>query len=277
MTYVEEFFRTLITDLFDKFRIGGRNITDGISEALDFSARYRFKLFNLDIALTDASVALIISTIITLILAIIFSYRLKLEKIGRRQAVVELVYTKLDQLMKSMGLSSEMSADLIPWIASIFSIITFSSLVDLLKMRPAASNPSFPISLVIFTLFFIIFKGIQYVGVKGFLRSLCHPMPALIPFQILDYLIKPVSLAFRLFGNIFGSFILIEFVSLVIPMVFPTILGIWFDFGDGILQSLVFTLLTVKYISEIVEKNEEMLEIQAHKREEKLREVSTST
>lgn len=265
MSYIEIFFQTLIQDLIDKFRIGGRNITEGISEALDFSARYHIKFLNFDIGITDASVALFISTIITLILASVFRYRLRLEKIGRRQAVIELIYTKLNKLMISMGLNDDMASDLIPWIASIFSIITFSSLVDLAKLKPAASNPSFPISLAVFTLFFVVFKGIQYTGIKGFFRSLCHPMPALLPFQVLDYFIKPISLAFRLFGNIFGSFILIEFVSLVVPLIFPTVLGLWFDFGDGILQSLVFTLLTVKYIAEIVEKNEEMLEMQKNK------------
>lgn len=264
VSYVEEFLRALGEALVDKFRIGGRNISDGITEALDYSARTEFVLFGRHILITDAVIALLLSSLISLILALVFRYRLRVEKTSKRQVAIEAVYTGLLRLGENLGLKHEQAENMVPWILSFMSLITFSSLVDLVKLRPAAQNPAFPVTLALFALVFVIAKGIQFAGLAGFFRSLIHPMPALIPFQILDYCIKPVSLAFRLFGNIFGSFVLVEFVSLVIPFLFPTALGLWFDLGDGILQSVVFSLLCLNYVAEIVEKNEEMLEAKLH-------------
>ena len=63
--------------------------------------------------------------------------------------------------------------------------------------------------------------SIRFVGWKGFWHSLVYPKAMLLPFKILDYLIKPMSLSLRLFGNIFGAFILMEFIYLIIPAILP--------------------------------------------------------
>jgi F-type H+-transporting ATPase subunit a len=104
------------------------------------------------------------------------------------------------------------------------------------------------------------------VGLKGFWDSLIDPMPAMLPFKILDYLIKPLSLSMRLFGNIFGAFILMEFIYLVVPIIIPGILGIWFDIFDGILQAVIFTYLSTSYIGEILE-GAEAAEEKRHERD----------
>ena len=78
-------------------------------------------------------------------------------------------------------------------------------------------------------------------------------MPAMLPFKILDFLIKPVSLSLRLFGNVFGAFVFMEFLYIIVPVVLPGIFGIWFDIADGLLQAVVFSYLTMSYIGEIVE------------------------
>jgi F-type H+-transporting ATPase subunit a len=87
-------------------------------------------------------------------------------------------------------------------------------------------------------------------------------MKAMLPFRILEYVIKPMSLALRLFGNIFGAFILMEFIRIVVPVILPGILLLWFDIADGLLQAVVFTYLTINYIGEILEGAEA-----AHKEE----------
>ena len=110
-----------------------------------------------------------------------------------------------------------------------------------------------PVSLALFTVGYVIFTGIRFVGVKGLWGSLTFPMPALLPFKLLDYIIKPISLSLRLFGNIFGAFILMEFVYIIFPAILPGVIGLWFDLADGLLQGVVFAYLTVIYIGEIVE------------------------
>ena len=82
-------------------------------------------------------------------------------------------------------------------------------------------------------------------------------MPALLPFKILDMIIKPCSLALRLFGNVFGAFVFMEFLYILVPVVLPAVFGLWFDLADGLLQAVVFSYLTMSYIGEIVEVGHE--------------------
>jgi F-type H+-transporting ATPase subunit a len=79
------------------------------------------------------------------------------------------------------------------------------------------------------------------------------PVPVMLPFNILEYFIKPLSLALRLFGNILGAFIVMELIYMALPVVAPAALSLYFDLFDGVLQAYVFMLLTSLYIAEAVE------------------------
>jgi F-type H+-transporting ATPase subunit a len=75
----------------------------------------------------------------------------------------------------------------------------------------------------------------------------------MLPFNILEYAIKPMSLCLRLFGNILGAFIIMELIDMFVPLFLPPIVGLYFDFFDGLIQTVVFTFLTTLYIAEAVE------------------------
>ena len=107
--------------------------------------------------------------------------------------------------------------------------------------------------MALFAIVYVIFMSIRFVGLGGFARSFTDPKPFMIPFKIIDFFIKPISLALRLFGNVFGAFILMEFVGMVLPVLLPGVLSLWFDLMDGILQAVVFCYLTISYIGEVVE------------------------
>ncbi len=263
MSYFQVFFQSLLEQLYDKIHIGGRNLSEGIAEAMDFSAKWSLSLFGRSIPLTDAAIGLCLATLMSLILCLILRRGLRISAVSKKQAALESVWQALISLGKSFGLSEAQAEELCPLILSFGSLIIFSNMLALIKMRPASANPAFPFTLAILALILVVVMGIHFVGLSGFCRSLIHPSKAMLPFSILDYVIRPISLAMRLFGNIFGSFILIEFLGLVFPLLFPTVFGLWFDVADGILQGLIFSLLTLNYIGEIVEKNHQVLEARA--------------
>ncbi len=93
-------------------------------------------------------------------------------------------------------------------------------------------------------------------------------MPGLLPFNILDYMIKPVSLALRLFGNVFGAFILIAVLRTIMPLILPSLFGLWFDVADALIQALIFVYLTTSYLGEVVEKADNTAERLASKKEQ---------
>ena len=91
--------------------------------------------------------------------------------------------------------------------------------------------------------------GIRTKGLKGYLRHFVEPFPILLPLNILEELIKPLTLALRLFGNIFAGGIMLALIGLLPAYIFwaPNILWKLFDMFIGGIQAFIFALLTVLY------------------------------
>ncbi len=60
--------------------------------------------------------------------------------------------------------------------------------------------------------------GIRQKGAKGYFKHFAEPFPVLLPLNILEELIKPITLALRLFGNIFAGGIMLALIGLI-PLV----------------------------------------------------------
>lgn len=88
---------------------------------------------------------------------------------------------------------------------------------------------------------------------KGFIRSFIEPVPVLLPINIMELFIKPVSLCMRLFGNILGAFVIMELLKAVVPVFVPIPFSVYFDLFDGLIQAYVFVFLTSLFMSEQME------------------------
>ena len=170
-----------------------------------------------------------------------------------RQTLTEALVNVFIKLCEDQHMTPKQAEIVAPYVGSVAIFISLANCVSLFKIRPPAKDVVFPIALALFTLCYVIFTGIRFVGIKGFLASFTYPKTFLIPFKILDYVIRPVSLSLRLFGNIFGAYILMEFIYVIFPAILPGVAGLWFDLLDGILQGVVFGYLTIIYIGEIIE------------------------
>ncbi len=99
----------------------------------------------------------------------------------------------------------------------------------------------------------VLISSFRYKGVKGWLKGLVSPTPVMLPFNLMEYAIKPLSLCLRLFGNILGAYIIMLLIEAVAPVVFPPIAGLYFDLFDGLIQAVVFAFLSTIYIAEAIE------------------------
>jgi len=259
-----QFLISFKDQFIESLKIG--NIGEDISSAILQQKQY-LNVGSVHILLTDAVVVTWIAVAIFCGLWIWIAARRERVPAGR-QLVSETVVDLFLTLCKSNGMNQKQSESVAPFVGSICFFLIACNLASAFKIAPPAKNPAFPIALALFTICYVIFTGIRFVGIKGFWSSLLEPMPAMLPFKILDYLIKPMSLALRLFGNIFGAFILMEFIYIIIPVAVPGILGLWFDILDGILQAAIFTYLTITYIGEIIESAELATE-KKHERDKK--------
>jgi F-type H+-transporting ATPase subunit a len=101
--------------------------------------------------------------------------------------------------------------------------------------------------------------GIRQNGLGGYLGHFLKPHWAMLPLNIIEEITKPVSLALRLFGNIFAGGILLALIGSLtvwtvgsIPLggvlsVFFAIIWKLFDMAIGLIQAFIFALLTVLY------------------------------
>jgi len=124
-------------------------------------------------------------------------------------------------------------------------------------------------ALAIVTIVGVWTYGIRQKGVKGYFSHFLQPFPFLLPLNILEELIKPVTLALRLFGNIFAGGIMLGLIAgLVAWKIGPVPLGgglavvanvLWklFDMVIGVIQAFIFSLLTVLYFGMAGAKHED--------------------
>ncbi|MEP6816251.1 MAG: F0F1 ATP synthase subunit A [Marmoricola sp.] len=93
--------------------------------------------------------------------------------------------------------------------------------------------------------------GIREKGVKGYFRHFIEPFPWLLPLNLIEELTKPITLALRLFGNIFAGGILLSVIGLL-PFYatwLPNVAWKIFDMAIGGIQAFIFALLTVLYFA----------------------------
>jgi F-type H+-transporting ATPase subunit a len=91
--------------------------------------------------------------------------------------------------------------------------------------------------------------GIRQKGVKGYFKHFVEPFPVMLPLNILEELTKPITLALRLFGNIFAGGIMLAVIGLIpiYALWAPNLVWKLFDMFIGGIQAFIFALLTVLY------------------------------
>lgn len=264
-SWFAEFWASFIEHMKEAFKIGdiGEEISHGILQVQNF-----FKIGDQQVVLTDATIATWVSLILFIGLLIVLSSKLKIVP-DTKQTVLELIVELIISSAMGFGLNRKQAERIMPMIGTFGVVILATNLIAWFKISPPSKNIAFPVALALVGMTYVIGVSISMVGVKGFWNSLINPMPALLPFKILDYIIKPVSLSLRLFGNVFGAFVFMEFISILVPVVVPGICGLWFDLVDAAIQAVVFAYLMMSYIGEIVEAANEAEEIKKEKMKEK--------
>ncbi|MHB1483970.1 MAG: F0F1 ATP synthase subunit A [Saccharofermentanales bacterium] len=249
-SYFTELIRAIKQTFMDEIAIGDIGVS--IREAISSAEVFAIRIGGVTISISEAVVATWIVMAVITVLAIWMGRNYSDIPRGK-QTISEGIVGIFVKLCEDQGMTPEQTEKVAPYVGSLAIFICLTNTTSTFKLAPPAKDPIFPITLALFTIGYVIFTGIRFVGLKGMWASLTYPQPALFPFKLLDYIIKPISLSLRLFGNIFGAFILMEFIYIIFPAIIPGILGLWFDLADGILQGVVFSYLTIIYVGEILE------------------------
>jgi len=96
--------------------------------------------------------------------------------------------------------------------------------------------------------------AIKVKGFKEWFKSFFEPNPLMLPMNLVGEISKPISHSLRLFGNIYGGGILVLILSYMAKyLILPVALWGFFGMFIGLIQALVFAMLTIAYIAGQVE------------------------
>ncbi len=154
----------------------------------------------------------------------------------------------------------------VPYIATIFLFILGSNwagalipwkLISLPEGELAAptNDINTTVALAFLTSISYFYAGLSKNGLRYFSRYI-EPTPILLPINILEDFTKPLSLSFRLFGNVLADELVVSVFTLLVPILIPLPVMILGLFASSI-QALIFATLSAAYIGEAIEGHSE--------------------
>jgi F-type H+-transporting ATPase subunit a len=187
---------------------------------------------------------------------------LKLDQVPKGfQTFVELVYEYVSGIAKDQLEDDEYNF-WVPLVGTLFLFIFVTNwlgvlvpwkLIHLPEGELAAPtndiNTTVALSLISSLSYFL--GGFKVKGI-GFFARYISPTPIFLPINILEDFTKPLSLSFRLFGNVLADEIVVAVLCLLVPLLLPLpVMGLGL-FASSV-QALVFATLSAVYIAESME------------------------
>jgi F-type H+-transporting ATPase subunit a len=146
------------------------------------------------------------------------------------------------------------------YLALIGSLFLFILVCNLQGLVPGFDSPTANINTTL-ALALVAFSATHYIGLKrhgvGYIKHFMGPMwglaPLMLPIELISHFARVMSLTFRLFGNMVAKHKLLLVLALLAPYIAPVpILGL--GLLVAFVQALVFTLLTMLYLSGSIEE-----------------------
>lgn len=227
------------------------NIQSALTEKLQNATAFTIPVFG-GIPVAESVVVTWILMALIMVLVLLATRHLQPEKPGRLQSLLELAVGGLNHFTEE-NIGSHWRS-FAPWLGSVAVYIAFANLSGLLGLTPPTKDVSVTAALAFTSVCLIYGSSFRFLGLRGGLHKFAEPLPLLIPINIMEIAIRPLSLCMRLFGNVLGSFIIMELIKAVMPAVVPAVFSLYFDIFDGLIQTIVFVFLTTLFTGDALEQ-----------------------
>lgn len=184
-------------------------------------------------------------------LAILLTRNLKVENVGKRQIVLETAVGGLQNMIR--GIIGEEGIKFVPYLATVIIYIGIANIIGLFGFKPPTKDLNVTAGLALMSIILIECAGFSKKGAKSWFKHFIEPIPIIMPINILEIFIRPLSLCMRLFGNVLGAFVVMELLKMMVPAIIPIPFSLYFDVFDGLIQAYVFVFLTSLFIKEAIE------------------------
>jgi F-type H+-transporting ATPase subunit a len=215
-------------------------------------------------AVTNAMLTAWLVMALLVIISIVVTSRMALVPESRFQTLLEVIVEfVLDLAERTAG--AKVGRLIFPLVGTLFIYILTANWFGILPgigtitlcgphgehcvpvLRPPNTDLNMTLAMALIAVVTVQAIGVTFQGVKGYLKELSTPL-LLTPIHIIGEISHIISLSARLFGNIFGGEVLLVVMFALIPYFVPAIfMGLELFFG--FIQALIFTVLTIVYIS----------------------------
>ncbi|NLB32343.1 MAG: F0F1 ATP synthase subunit A [Tissierellia bacterium] len=201
----------------------------------------------------DTIISLLIIAIVLIVFALLVNSKVKKAKFEEAPSgllnIMELFVETMDGMVKdNIG---EKFISMSPFMLTLITLIAVSNLSGLFGLTPPTSD--YGVTLTLALIVFLIVQISHIISVGGFfkyLKSLTKPYILMTPINIISEISNPISMSFRLFGNVLSGVLITGLLygslGYFAPLVTP--LHIYFDIFVGLLQAFIFTMLTMTLI-----------------------------
>jgi F-type H+-transporting ATPase subunit a len=234
-------------------------MTDYVLAAEDITPgeHWTGSLFGLTVNL-DTIIGTLIAAVIVCGLGIFMARRAtKGRPSGLQVAFEALAGWVQGQVREGMGLRAPRGV--VGLCITLFTFILICNWLAALPTEHLIPPPTSDVNLVypmaLLVIVWVNVAGIRKNGAKAYFGHFTKPYTFLAPIEfITQYFSRPLSLALRLFGNIFAGGIMVSVIALMPAYILWAPNAAWklFDMFIGAIQALIFTLLTLIYFSEAV-------------------------
>ena len=213
----------------------------------------RFDLFGVGIN-RDTIISTVVAGGILIVLGLIMRRQITDGVPGKLQLTFESLVKYIQDLVEeSFGV--KVAPFVVPLATTLFAFILIANFVEIVPTQDKLISPTSDINLTaamaVLVVGWVHITGIQKRGLVGYVKIFTGAPRWLIPFRGLEEVAKPLSLALRLFGNLFAGGLMIQLIALLPSFVLwlPTVVWKLFDMFIGVIQALIFSLLTIVYFS----------------------------
>ncbi|MCM1162313.1 MAG: F0F1 ATP synthase subunit A [Roseburia sp.] len=216
---------------------------------------FSYELFGQTVWITTTHVCLLIVVLLLIGFSCVAGRVMKraTDVPGTFQNIVELIVEMLQNMVGStMGKNA---GKFVNYIGTIFIFILVCNISGLFGLRPPTADYGVTFPLGIMTFCIIHFNKFKHQKVSGVLKGLCDPWPIWAPINIIGDVAVPISLSLRLFANVLSGTVMMALVYGLlskIAIAWPGILHVYFDLFSGAIQTYVFCMLTMTYVSDAI-------------------------
>jgi len=229
----------------------------------------------LDLSITNSVFAMLLAAAVP---CLFFAFAAKKAVVpGRLQSVGELLYLLVHDLADSM--IGHEGKKFFPFVFTLFAFILTMNLLGMsVVVFTATSQLAVTVTLALLTFAIVLIVGFARNGL-GFFKLFwpsgvpLYLMPLMVPIEVISFLVRPLTLALRLFGNMLGGHVVLYiFASFVISLAALALAGglaslgwlgatvalgsvvalVTLEFIVAFLQAFVFTALTCVYLNDVV-------------------------